>query len=150
MFSCILWFILMVSNSNLLRKLCQTLGISAPHEPKFGKKWKVPRSPKKWILSILRYVLIVFGCKWCAALSSVVRHGKPVGQKIRFNANSVEQSILGLVVSFSNLYLKNWFQKRFLKYFIVQIDGFKLEFAYGNFVNLWVFRRLMNPNLAKN
>ena len=40
--------------------------------------------------------LIVFGYKWCAALSSVVVHGGPEGQKNRFNANVVETTMLGL------------------------------------------------------
>ena len=40
--------------------------------------------------------LIIFWYKWCAALSSVVVHGGPEGQKNRFNANVVEATVLGL------------------------------------------------------
>ena len=49
----------------------------------------------------------VFKRKWCAALSSVVCHGGPEGQENRFNANVVEQSVLGLVLTFRTLYVKN-------------------------------------------
>ena len=49
----------------------------------------------------------VFERKWCAALSSVVCHGGPEGQENRFNANVVETTVLGLVVTFRPLYFKN-------------------------------------------
>ena len=51
--------------------------------------------------------LIVFGYKWCAALSSVVVHGGPEGQKNQFNANVVETTVLGLVVTFRSFYVTN-------------------------------------------
>ena len=73
--------------------------------------------------------LIVFWYKWCAALSSVVVHGGPEGQKNRFNANVVETIMLGLVVTFRSFYVTNWLRKRFLEYFKLKIDGVKPEFA---------------------
>ena len=93
---------------------------------------------------------IVFWYKWCAALSSVVLHGGPEGQKICFNANVVWKSILRLVVSFTYVYSKKWPRKRFLQYFMLKIDGFKTEFALKTFVNFRVFRRLMSPKLSQN
>ena len=51
--------------------------------------------------------LIVFGYEWCAALSSVVVHGGPEGQKNQFNANVVETTVLGLVVTFRPFYVTN-------------------------------------------
>ena len=73
--------------------------------------------------------LIVFRYKWCAALSSVVVHGEPEGQKNRFNANVVEQNVLGLVMTFRSFYVTNQLRKRFLEYLMLKIDGVKPEFA---------------------
>ena len=73
--------------------------------------------------------LIVFGYKWCAALSSVVVHGGPEGQKNPFNANVVEATVLGLVLPFRSFYATNWLRKCFLEYFMIKIDGVKPEFA---------------------
>ena len=94
--------------------------------------------------------LIVFEYKWCAALSSVVVHGGPEGQKNRFNANVVKTSMLGLVVTFRSFYVTNWLRKRFLEYFMLKIDGVKPEFAQETFVNFRVFRPVMSQNLTKN
>ena len=73
--------------------------------------------------------LIGFWYKWCAALSSVVVHGGPEGQKNRFNANVVEQNVLGLVMTFRSFYVTNQLRKRFLEYLMLKIDGVKPEFA---------------------
>ena len=94
--------------------------------------------------------LIVFGYKWCAALSSVVVHGGPEGQKNHFNANVVQISMLGLVVTFRSFYVTNWLRIRFLGYFMLKIDGVKPEFAQETFVNFRVFRPVMSQNLTKN
>ena len=73
--------------------------------------------------------LIVFGYKWCAALSSVVVHGGPEGQKNPFNANVVETTVLGLVMTFRSFYVINQLRKGFLEYLMLKIDGVKPEFA---------------------
>ena len=73
--------------------------------------------------------MIGFWYKWCAALSSVVVHGGPEGQKNRFNANVVETTVLGLVMTFRSLYVTNQLRKRFLEYLMLKIDGVKPEFA---------------------
>ena len=73
--------------------------------------------------------LVFFWYKWCAALSSVVVHGGPEGQKNRFNANVVEAAVLGLVVTFMSFYVTNLLRKRFLEYFMLKIDGVKPDFA---------------------
>ena len=74
------------------------------HMQLFFEKPKFEKSVENEVSGISKSV---FRRKWCAALSSVVCHGGPEGQENRFNANVVEQSVLGLVLTFRPLYLKN-------------------------------------------
>ena len=60
---------------------CEPLSIVGGHEPKFEKK-KIPRSSNMSSRVFRKIFLIVFGCKWCAALSSVFFSGAPYGQSL--------------------------------------------------------------------
>ena len=116
----------------------------APHEPKFVKNRKVPKSHKMTSGVFWNMFLIVFWCKWCAALSSVVRHGGPEGQKIRFNANVVWATVLGLVVSCRTLNCKNWLLRRSHEIVRLKIDALKLKFAHKTFDKFPGLGPLMN------
>ena len=129
--------------------LCEFLCMEAPHEPKFDQKPKVPKSSKMSPRVFQSMFLIVFWCKWCAALSSVVRHGGPEGQKIKFNANVVWATILGLVVAFIALNCKNWLLRRSHEIVTLKINAFKLKFAHKTFDNFPGLGPLMSQHLAK-
>ena len=74
----------------------------------------------------------------------------PEGQEIQINANVFSEISHLLVMTFTQLYLKNWLRNRILEYFMLKIDGIKPEFAWETFVNFCVWRPLMSQNLTKN
>ena len=61
---------------------CETLSIVGGHEPKFEKIQNFPRSSKMSSRVFRKIFLIVFGSKWCAALSSVFFLGRPMGKNL--------------------------------------------------------------------
>ena len=49
--------------------------------------------------------LIVFGCKWCAALSSVFFSGAPYGEKLDFNVELVLDLHMSKIVQYNKFWL---------------------------------------------
>ena len=96
---------------------CETLSIVGGHEPKFEKIQNFPRSSKMSSRVFRKIFLIVFGSKWCAALSSVFFSGAPYGQKLDFNVELVIDLHMSKTVRYNMFYIR----------YLVSSDIFDIE-----------------------